>query len=68
VLRHPRGSQRIADIVLHCLASLAADLQQSAMISAVEERKLRTALQLLSGAVAFAVLQQHEDSGVELWN
>src|ERR1700730_6842638 len=68
MLRHPRGGQRIADGILQRLAWLAGDLQQSTMISGIEDRKLRTTLQLLSGAVSFTVLQQYEDPGVELWN
>jgi hypothetical protein len=49
---------------LHRFAGLASDLQQSAMISAVEYRKLRTTLQLCSGAVTLTALQQREDLGI----
>lgn len=41
---HPSGGERIADLVLHGLARAAGNAQQSAMISGVEDRKLRTAL------------------------
>src|SRR4029077_12608325 len=66
VLRHPRSSQRITYVVLHRLAGLASDLQQSAMISAVKDRKRWSTLQFLSSAVAFTVVRQYEDPGVEL--
>jgi len=68
VLGHLRSSQRIADVVLHRLARLAGDLQQSAMIFAVEDREFRTTLQLLSGAIGFTLLQQRQNSGIEPGN
>ena len=47
VLRHPRGGERIADLVLHGLTRKARGAQQSAMISDAEDSELRTALQRL---------------------
>jgi len=47
------------------LSRLVSDLKRCSMISVTEYRQCRKTLQLASGAFAFTLLQQRENSGIE---
>jgi hypothetical protein len=42
------------------------DLQEATVVSALKDRELRTAIELLSGSLDFAIAERGGDSGVKL--
>jgi len=65
MLRHARSGERIADLVLECIARPTADAKQVAVVSAQKDRQLRKGFEFASGLRDRTSLQRNPELGVQ---
>src|SRR5579871_3662444 len=65
MLRHTRRRQRIANLVLHCVAGLTGNAEQLAVVSRQENRQLSQCFQLSPGLCGGTSLERRSERRVQ---